>query len=68
MAEDMAQRGTMPPQIAAMEHLLVLFETLRDGYWATIVAFNRDDPEQAEAILDEVSALRIRLLQRLGSR
>jgi hypothetical protein len=49
-----------------MEHLLVIFEGLRDGYRAVMEAFDRGDPEQAEAILDEVSALRIRLLQRLG--
>jgi hypothetical protein len=66
VAEDMAQRGTTPQQIAAMEHLLVVFELLCNGYQAAMEAFDRDDLEQAEAILDEVSALRTRLLQWLG--
>jgi hypothetical protein len=66
MAEDMAQRSTTPRQVAAMEHLLVILETLRNGYLASIEAFDRGDPELGEVVLDEVSALRIRLFQKLG--
>lgn len=66
VAEASAQRDTTPAQIAAMEHLLVIVETRRDGYRAVITAFDRDDPARAETLLAEVGALHTRLAQWLG--
>jgi hypothetical protein len=66
VAQDSAQRGTTPRQIDAMDHLLGIFEALHNGYRAVMAAFDQDKPERAEAILEEVEALRAQLGQWLG--
>jgi hypothetical protein len=65
VAETSAQRHTLPQEIAAMEHLLAILETLRDGYRAVLAAFDQDEPERAGALLEELKALTAQLRQQL---
>jgi hypothetical protein len=67
VAEGSAQRGTTPAQVAAMELLLVSFETVRNGMETALKTFAQGDAELALAQLAQLEPLRALLAQKLGS-